>query len=95
MSYFESWAYGGLRMVYSLRDSAWNFGDIWPRRGWSYGHSIECSTSVVLTFLPASTSRTLRPRDVSSQAAMPPPAPDPTTMASYVFRRSGSGGDED
>ena len=49
-----------------------------PRRGWSYGHSIDFSSAVVSICLPASSRSTSRPCEVRTWAAMPPAAPDPT-----------------
>src|SRR2546426_2667130 len=62
-----------------------------PRRGDSYGH-VSIADSVVLSHgPPASSTVTLTPARVSTYAAIPPPAPEPTTSTStgddWVARR--------
>src|SRR5437899_7000095 len=53
-----------------------------PRRGDSYGH-VSIAESVVLSHgAPASSTVTLTPARVSTYAAIPPPAPEPTTSTS-------------
>ena len=57
-----------------------------PRRGDSQGwrNWVRWLSSAGSYQGPASTSATRRPAWASRQVAMPPPAPEPTTMASYV-----------
>src|ERR1700758_1844385 len=53
-----------------------------PRRGESYGQTSIWESVVLSQGTPASSTVTFRPARVSTYAAIPPPAPDPTTTAS-------------
>src|SRR5882672_7020660 len=62
-----------------------------PRRGDSYGHVSIAELIVLSHGPPASSTVTLTPARVSAYAAIPPPAPEPTTSTStgddWVARR--------
>src|SRR5881409_1944839 len=53
-----------------------------PRRGESYGQTSICESVVLSHGPPASSTVTLTPARVSTYAAIPPPAPEPTTRTS-------------
>ena len=53
-----------------------------PRRGESYGHLNIAASVAESHFGPASSSATRAPASVSTFAAMPPPAPEPTMHTS-------------
>ena len=57
-----------------------------PRRGDWYGHAIIFESRAVSNITPASSISTLAPASVSTFAAMPPPAPEPTMTTSYTVR---------
>src|SRR5439155_23789892 len=60
-----------------------------PRRGESYGHSSIAESLALSQGCPASSTTTSAPALVSMYAAMPPPAPEPTTQTWYL--RGGGG----